>query len=129
MPEKKITCIVCPMGCEATVVVQGNEILKAEGLECQRGKEYVAREIKAPMRDFFTVVQVRGAKVAVCPVRSTKPVPKGKLAECSRELADVAIAAPVKAGDVIMRDILGLGVDMVATMGVEQAAEEEGGRR
>jgi len=129
MPEKKITCIVCPMGCEATVIVQGNEILKAEGLECERGKEYVAREIKAPMRDFFTVVQVRRARAAVCPVRSTKPIPRDKLAECSRELADVVLVAPIKAGDVIARDILGLGVDIVATMNMERVAEEERSRR
>lgn len=128
MPEKKITCIVCPMGCEATVVFEGDKILKAEGLECQRGKEYVAREIKAPMRDFFTVVQVRGARAAVCPVRSTKPIPRDKLTECSRELADVVLVAPIKAGDVIARDILGLGVDIVATMNIEHAAEGEGSR-
>jgi len=127
--KRKITCIICPMGCEATVVVDGGKVIGAEGLECQRGEEYVAKEIEAPMRDFFTVVKVQGARVAVCPVRSTKPIPKDRLMDCSRELADTIIEAPVKAGDVIMGDILGLGADIVATISLERNSQEVGNWR
>lgn len=129
MPERKVICTVCPMGCEATVVFDGDKILRADGLECQRGLEYVTSEIRAPMRDFFTVVMVRGAKAAVCPVRSTGPIPKEKLLDCSKALADVVLEAPIRAGYVVMKDALGLGVDIVTTKNLDRTDEEGSGQK
>lgn len=117
--ERIITCIVCPVGCEAKVTIEGGKAVKAEGLACSRGEEYVFGEVEAPMRDFFSIVGIEGGVAPVCPVRSTKPIPKDRIMDCSRELAELTVAAPVRIGDMVMHNVLGLGVDLVATRSIE----------
>ena len=51
----------------------------------------------------------------VVPVKSSGPVPKDKMFECMSVINSATIKAPVKIGDVVIENILGLGVDIVAT--------------
>jgi len=118
-----ITCIICPMGCKAKVTIEDGKISKIEDVECPRGEEYVTREIEAPVRDFFTTVRIKGASTPVLPVRSTQPVPKDKILDCALELANIVVDAPVEAGDVIVKNLFGLGVDIVATRDMDLAKE------
>ena len=112
---REITCIICPVGCRASVSLRNGEVLEIKNLECPRGEKYILQEVKAPMRDFFTTVRVTNAPTQVLSVRSTGPVPKAKLKECALELAKIKVEAPVRLGDMIVKNILGLGVDIVAT--------------
>lgn len=111
---REITCLLCPVGCKANVTIENEEAVEVENVECPRGEEYVLRELRAPMRDFFTTVRVRGARIPVVPVRATGPVPKGKIAECVSELAKITVDSPVRMGDVIVKNIMNLAVDIVA---------------
>jgi CxxC motif-containing protein len=112
---REVTCILCPVGCKARVTTENEEAPKVENVDCPRGEDYVLRELRAPMRDFFTTVRVRGARIPVLPVRAISPIPKGKMAECASELAKITVDSPVKMGDVVVKNILNLGVDIVAT--------------
>lgn len=112
---REVTCILCPIGCKARVSLREGTITKIENLECPRGEDYVRKEVEGPVRDFFTTVRVTGARIPVLPVRATKPVPKGRLSEIASELAKMEVKAPVELGDVIARNVLNLGVDIVAT--------------
>jgi CxxC motif-containing protein len=118
-----ITCIICPMGCKAKVTIENGKISKIEDVECPRGEEYVTREIGAPERDFFTTVRIKGASTPVLPVRSTLPIPKDKIMDCALELANIEVDAPIKEGDVIAKNPLGLGVDIIATRDMDTAKE------
>ena len=118
-----ITCIICPIGCKAKVTIKNGKIFKIEDVECPRGEEYVTREIEAPVRDFFTTVRIKGANIPVLPVRSTQPIPKDKMLDCALELANIVVDAPVEAGDVIVKNLLGLGVDIIATRDMDRAKE------
>ena len=111
----EITCIICPIGCRARVTIDNGEITEIDNVECPRGEEHIRKEIEAPMRDFFTTVKVRGARIPVLPVRSTQPIPKEKLMECTLELAKMVLDTPIKEGDVIIENILNLGIDIIAT--------------
>ena len=116
---REITCIICPIGCRARVTIENGEIIEINNIECPRGEEYIRKEIEAPVRDFFTTVRIRGARIPVLPVRATQPIPKGKLIECTLELAKMALDAPIKAGDVIIKNILNLGIDIIATRNLD----------
>ena len=118
-----VTCIICPTGCRARVTIENGKITKIEDLECPRGEEYVGREIEAPVRDFFTTVRVKGATIPMLPVRSTQPIPKDRIMDCVLELANIVVEAPVKAGEIICKNPLGLGVDIVATRDLDRAKE------
>jgi len=76
-----------------------------------------------PTRVFATTVRVAGGKLPVCPVRSRQAVPKERLDDISREVARLTVPAPVTIGQIIVGDVCGTGVDIVATR--DLAAEEE----
>jgi CxxC motif-containing protein len=125
---REVTCILCPVSCRARVTIHEKE-MKVENIECPRGEDYVLKEVKQPERDFFTVVRIVGATLPVLPVRATKPLPKEKILDCVAELANVEVSAPVRLGDVIVKNILGLGADIVAARdlpGATRARTREG---
>ena len=47
-------------------------------------------------------------------------IPKGKIFDCVETLRDVCVEAPVQIGDVILENVAGTGVDIVATGNVKQ---------
>lgn len=120
---REITCIICPLGCKARVTIEKGRITKVENVQCLRGEDYVRREIEAPTRDFFTTVRVNASRIPVLPVRSTKPIPKEKIQDCVLELAKTVVDAPVKAGDVIVEDPLGLGIKIIATRDLDRVKD------
>ncbi|MDQ1280631.1 MAG: hypothetical protein QG670_1894 [Thermoproteota archaeon] len=116
---RELTCVVCPMSCRARVVFEGGEVIAVKGVGCPRGEAYARGEVMAPVRDFFTTVRVRGGKFSMLPVRTTMPVPKERVMDIAVELSKITVEAPVKLGQVIMRDILNLNVDVIATRALD----------
>ncbi|MCX8171909.1 MAG: DUF1667 domain-containing protein [Candidatus Bathyarchaeota archaeon] len=115
---RRITCIICPLGCSLKVLLKDDEVILVEGNRCQRGVIYARDEVK-PKRTLITVVKVYGGVPPVVSVKTSKPVPKDLISEAMKIISKISVKAPVKIGDIIIRDLLGLGVDVVATRGVE----------
>lgn len=109
---KKFTCISCPIGCSLTVDVDN---LLVTGNKCNRGKIYGINEVTNPVRTITTTVKVEGGTHKVLPVKTKTPIPKGLNMECMKVLNAITVKAPVKIGDIIVKNILGTGVDIVAT--------------
>ena len=110
---KHITCIRCPIGCQLTVEVTDGVVTKVEGNLCKRGVEYAQSECVHPVRTLTTTVRVLNGDPL--PVRSKEPLPKEMIFACMDVMRTVAVTAPVAAGTVIVADICGTGVDMIAT--------------
>ena len=108
-----ITCIRCPIGCQLTVEVTDGVVTKVEGNLCKRGVEYAQSECVHPVRTLTTTVRVLNGDPL--PVRSKEPLPKEMIFACMDVMRTVAVTAPVAAGTVIVADICGTGVDMIAT--------------
>lgn len=115
---KHLTCIVCPMGCQLTAVVEDGVVTKVEGNQCPRGEKYAKTEVVHPVRTLTTTVKVQNGDPL--PVKSASPLPKDKLFDCMAVLRDVTVKAPVPLGAVIIADICGTGIDMVATAAIGQ---------
>jgi CxxC motif-containing protein len=115
METKVMNCIMCPMGCEMTVTLENGKFVSVTGNSCPRGAKYAETEVTDPRRMLTTTVRIRGGLLPLLPVVSADVLPKGKIAECVAYLRNVTVQAPVKAGDVIVPDILGLGVNIVAS--------------
>ncbi|ADD03041.1 protein of unknown function DUF1667 [Thermoanaerobacter italicus Ab9] len=115
MELKEITCIVCPLGCRIQVEREGGEIKSIKGYSCSRGLEYAKNEVVMPKRTITTSVRAVGGHLPLLSVRTKEPVPKEKIQEIMLELAKVEVKAPVKIGDVVVKNILGTGVDIIAT--------------
>ncbi len=111
----KLTCIVCPLGCEIEVTMEGDKITGVKGYTCPRGEEYAVQEVTAPKRVVMSVVKVKGGIFPTVSVKTDKPVPKELIPEIMKKLAGVEVEAPVHVGQVIIENILGTGANIVAT--------------
>ena len=106
----EFTCVVCPWGCSLTT--QGEKI---SGYSCTRGFKYAQKEQTDPRRSISGSVRISGAVQNVVPVKSSEPIPKHLLLDAAKLLHIVAVSAPVQTGDVIVPNILGTGIDFIAT--------------
>lgn len=116
MATKEMVCVSCPIGCAITVELDdNNEVVSVKGNTCPRGDKYARQECTHPERMLTSTVKVEGGKLAVVPVKSATPIPKEMLFDAMKEVNKVTLKAPVKIGDIVIKDILGTGVDIVAT--------------
>lgn len=120
MNKTELTCIGCPMGCAVTVEMNGaGEITGVTGNTCKRGEDYARKEVTNPTRIVTSTVKVEGGTLVMVSVKTKSDIPKGKMAQCVDSLRGVCVKAPVHIGDVIVPNIAGTGVDIVATKEVE----------
>ena len=117
-PQKMI-CIGCPLGCHLAVEYHGEESWEITGYDCKKGKNYGQQEVTDPRRMVTTTVAITGARWVRLPVRTEEPVPKGLVVDVCREVHKLEVTAPVRMGDVILDDVLGTGIAMVATRSLE----------
>ena len=118
MEVKNLTCISCPMGCQITVEMDGGEVVSVTGNTCKRGDVYARKEVTNPTRIVTSTVKVSGGKADMVSVKTKEDIPKGKIFDCVRALKGVEVKAPVRIGDVIVADVAGTGVDIVATKNI-----------
>ena len=122
MEKRELICIGCPMGCPVTVELDGGEIASVTGYTCKRGDVYARKEVTNPTRIVTSTVKVLGGTADMVSVKTRDDVPKGKIFECVQALKGVTIQAPVHIGDVVVANVAGTGVDIIATKGVEAAS-------
>ena len=118
MKNMEFVCLQCPKACVLRIELdEKQEIVSLQGEECKRGREFAEGEVKEPMRILTTTVSVSSAdkEHPLLPVKSASPIPKRVIREAMVELADVKVSVPVQIGSTIMENVLGTGVDMVAT--------------
>ena len=111
---KNLICIGCPMGCQPTVAMQDGSVTSVAGNTCKRGDEYARREVISPTRVFSTTLPVAGGNRPTVPVKTAGEVPKPMVLACARALRGITLKAPVSAGDVVVRNVLDTGVDIIA---------------
>ena len=111
---RHLTCIVCPKGCDITVTLDENKkFVSAEGYTCKRGLAYAEAECTAPTSTVTTTVA--GVGGGVLPVKTNAPIPKELVFEAMKVINTVVAPANAVIGDVLIEDLLGTGVSLVAT--------------
>jgi CxxC motif-containing protein len=109
-------CIGCPLGCRLEVEEDDlSDIVQVRGFSCKRGKEFALQEHKDPRRMVSTTVSLEGGPWPRLPVRTSAAIPKAQVMPLCRALAGLSVNAPLRLGDVVLHDALGLGVDVIAT--------------
>ena len=118
---RELTCIGCPLGCPLTVTLDAGQVTAVRGNTCPRGDAYARKEVTAPTRIVTSTVRVRGGTLAMAPVKTDGEVPKASVLACVRALKGVEVAAPVAAGQVVLANAAGTGIDIIATRAVPAA--------
>ena len=111
----EVTCIRCPLGCAITVdVAPDGAAVYREGASCARGREYVVAEVTAPVRSVATTINVPGCGEPLS-VKTADPIPKPLIADAVRAMKAAHVELPVRMGDMVLPDVCGTGVPVVAT--------------
>jgi CxxC motif-containing protein len=118
MEKRELICIGCPMGCPLTVELEGSEIISVTGYTCKRGDVYARKEVTNPTRIVTSTVKVENGTADMVSVKTREDIPKDKIFDCIKALKGVTVKAPVHIGDVILSNVAGTGVDIVATKDV-----------
>jgi len=122
IPEgiKEIRCIVCPTGCLVHVENVNGELVM-EGHSCNRGEEYAREEFIAPKRILTTTLRVENGFLPLIPVRSDTPILKEKLQDTLKEIALTKVKAPIKMGDILIKNVIGLDANIIASRDLIEA--------
>lgn len=122
---RNITCTVCPMGCSLVVSKVDGEY-KVEGNTCKRGAKYGVEEVTNPRRVITTTVKLNGGYLNLLPVKTNDSVPKELMFDIMKLLDRVEVNTPVSVGDVIIKNVLGTGVDVVSAKSMESLNLNDG---
>lgn len=112
-----ITCISCPVGCRMTVTLEDGVVSAVENNICKRGDAYARQECVAPMRMVTAVAPVEGSDMPVS-IKTENPIPKEKITACMDAIRAARFTMPIMMGDVLIQDVAGTGVNLVATKSI-----------
>ena len=116
MRDQKLTCIGCPLGCSISVSLSDNgEVSEITGNTCKIGEENERKEVTNPSRVVTSIVKINKGDVNMVSVKTAEDIPKGKIFDCMEALKKVTVTAPVQIGEVIIKNVCGTGVDVIAT--------------
>ncbi len=116
--SKELICIGCPMGCMMTAELEDDEVIKVTGNTCPRGDAYARKELTSPTRIVTSIAKVEGGELPVVSVKTAQDIPKGKIKDCIAEIKKAALRAPIRIGDVAVKNVADTGVDVIATKNV-----------
>lgn len=113
-----LTCIGCPMGCQIEVTLDENgNFVDSKGWSCNIGKRYAQEEVTAPVRTVTALVNVTNRPEPLS-VKTAQPIPKGKIFDSLAEIKQVKVQAPIRIGDIIVENLCGTGISLVATKNI-----------
>ena len=118
MGGKEIICIVCPMGCQMEITGDGSQGYTVTGNACSRGEKYGIKELTNPTRILTTTIKLKNSLLKRLPVRTDTAIPREMIFACMKELDAVEAEAPVRAGDIIVENILGTGVNIISARSI-----------
>ena len=110
---KELICIVCPMGCHLEVDVEQN--YSVMGNQCKRGIGYAKKELTYPTRTITSTVKIVNGMYNRIPVKTDQEISKKLIFDVMHLLEDVSLTSPVKVGDIVLKNVLGTGVNIVTT--------------
>lgn len=113
--EKDLICIVCPNGCRLHGVLTEKGELEVTGHRCVRGKAFAGTELSNPARSLTTTVKTVFKELPYLPVRTDGEIPKYAIAKAIEELQALTVDKRLSCGDVVLSNIAGTGVTVIAT--------------
>lgn len=117
---REMICIACPVGCRLTVKQDDASNVTVENFGCKRGITYGTQEFTQPMRTVTSSVLVDMGARPLCAVKTKTTVPKEAIPAVLDVIRTAKASAPILIGQVVVPNIAGTGVDLVATASCER---------
>ncbi|MEE9307816.1 MAG: DUF1667 domain-containing protein [Spirochaetia bacterium] len=119
--ERKMVCISCPLGCRLTVTWEDENDIAVKGNKCAKGESYAQEEILAPKRVVTATVRAATGSARRLPVKTNLPMLKGYIPALLNRIYKLELRPPIVRGQVLLKNIEGTGVDLVATRNLKKA--------
>lgn len=122
----RFNCTTCPSECLLTVEVERDadgavvEVRSVTGNSCPRGDKFAHQELICPMRVLTATIAVSGGDEALLPVRTAEAIPLALHAQAMNLIRGLVVNAPIRIGDVVLEDLLGTSIDLVASMDIDR---------
>ncbi|MCK5561889.1 MAG: DUF1667 domain-containing protein [Thermoplasmata archaeon] len=117
---KRMVCIRCPVSCLMEVTYTRNKLLRVKATQCPKGKKYALRELFDPVRILTSTVYVKNGHLPLVSIRTDKPIPKAKIFDVMAKLSRTKVSAPLKIGDIIIKNVVNTGVNIIATKNIRK---------
>lgn len=123
----QFNCTTCPSECLLTVEVERDvngsvaAIHSVTGNRCPRGDKFAHQELTCPMRVLTTTVAVSGGDEALLPVRTAEAIPLALHAQAMDLIRGVVVDAPIRMGDVVLKNLLDTNINLIASMDIDRA--------
>lgn len=117
MKQHELICISCPVGCPLIVEVDGTEMI-VNGHKCRLGITYATKEVTDPRRLITTSMKVFNEDATayqLMSVKTDKDIPKAQIMTCVKAIKAIKVQGDFSVGDVVIKNILDLDVNIVAT--------------
>jgi len=118
--RKEITCIVCPIGCKILIESDGKKFKLISGNRCKRGVDYARSEALNPERMLTSSILVENGIWPLVSVKSSKPIQKEMIFSVLKEIKRKKVAAPIQVGQILIRNVSGTSIDILATKSIEE---------
>ena len=123
----QFNCTTCPSECHLTVEVERDadgavvEVRSVTGNNCPRGDTFAHQELTCPMRVLTATVAVSGGDGALLPVRTTEAIPLALHTQAMDLIRGLVVEAPIRMGGVVLEDLLGTSINLIASMDIGPA--------
>lgn len=118
---QEMACIICPMSCHLTVETnESGEVLSVSGNTCKRGDTYARSELVHPVRMVTGTVRLEHGLYPRLPVTLSGMIPKNMIFPVMEEIHKANVVAPVKIHDIIIENVCGLSVNVIASRSVKK---------
>ena len=119
--KKVCRCIMCPIGCTIEIIVdESGNIKEIKGGLCERGRKYAKSISDKRMQVLTTTIPLSKpvGETRVLPVKSDVPVNIDDMKKIVSALKKITVTPPVKVGTVIVENIEGVNVKIIATRSI-----------
>ncbi len=117
--NKEMICIVCPRGCHLQVEGENTQ-WSVKGNLCPRGIDYARNEMMHPVKMLTSTIRTNSIEHPRLPVQTSAPIPKDMMMRAMSELSHLEVRTPIRCGEVIYTQLLGLNIDVVATRSINK---------
>ncbi|MFA5422115.1 MAG: DUF1667 domain-containing protein [Bacilli bacterium] len=114
---KKITCIVCPNGCQLEIDELTHQVT---GNKCLRGVTFAINEVTNPLRSVSSTVRTNLPEYPVVSVRTNGEIPKDQMLGLIKLLKGVIVDDYLPIGTIIIHNVFGSNVDVITTANMQK---------
>jgi len=120
-------CIGCLNRCRVEVQAEARELISIAGNRCKRGIELARRRLITPPAPFALPLRIVNGAATHIEARTSEPVPPDVARAVTIAVRKLSFSAPIQAGTVLVQNVGGMGVDLIAVADATSAAPSASG--